>query len=189
MIKLSNWLIRVSGKWVVLSFLLVLILFVFLILPGSTQIEIADRQAPKIPDLSFWYTAEHLYKIAEIYGEDGRIAYVKMHTCFDVIWPVVYVGFLAVSLSWIFSRVSGRSVYHRLNLIPVFAGIFDFLENLFTSIVMLRYPEFSRGIDSLAPIATLMKWILIYLSVLILLIGISMPGLRLLKGFRKHPGG
>ena len=189
MIKLSNWLIRVSGKWVVLSFLLVLILFVFLVLPGNTQIEIADRQAPKIPDLSFWYTAEHLYEIAEIFGENGRMAYIRMHAGFDVIWPVVYVGFLAVSLSWVLFRVSRKSLYHQLNLIPVFAGIFDFLENLFTSIVILRYPELSRGIDSLAPIATLMKWVLVFLSVLILLIGISVLGLRLLKGFRKHPGG
>ncbi len=186
--KMSEWLIRISGKWMVVSFLLALILFVFLVLPGNTHIKTAGRKAPGIPDLSFWYTAEHLYEAAEIYGENGRMEYVKMHAGFDVIWPVIYVGFLAVSISWIFVSISGKSLSRRLNLIPVAAGIFDFLENLFTSIVMLRYPELSRGIDSLAPIATLLKWVLVYLSVLILLIGISVRGFRFLRSIRKHPG-
>lgn len=185
--KLSEWLIRISGKWVVASFLLVLILFVFLVLPGNTHIKTADRQAPRIPDLSFWYTAEHLYKTAEIYGENGRMEYIKMHAGFDLVWPAVYVGFLAVSISWVFAGISGESLYRRLNLIPVAAGIFDFLENLFTSIVMLRYPELSLGIDSLAPIATLLKWLLVYLSVLVLLAGISVSILRVLRNTRKYP--
>ena len=177
--KLSDWLIQNSKTWIVLSFLIVLILFILLVLPGSTRINTADKISPDIPDLSFWYSPDHLYSIAESYGINGRKEYVIMHAGFDLIWPVVYVGFLALSLSWVFGRVS--KIFLKLNLIPVIAGIFDYLENILTSIVMLRYPEHSRGIDLLAPVTTMLKWILIYLSAACLFTGLLVLFLRLYK--------
>jgi len=184
--KLSDWLLQNSKTWIVLLFFFLLLFFVFLVLPVNTRIISDDNQILDIPDLSFWYTPEQLYKTAESYGENGRLEYVKMHAGFDLIWPMVYVGFLTVSLSWIYKKYPGGGKASRLNLIPIFAGVFDYLENLLTSIVMLQFPGHSRGISFLAPITTSTKWVLVYLSVLSLLGGLVFFGIRFIMSKRKN---
>jgi len=187
--KLSDWVYRISSIWIVLFFFLLLLLFALVILPGHTTIDAAEKAegaAPGIPDLALWYNPGYLYEIAEAYGEAGRIEFVKMHAGLDVVWPLVYVGFLAVALSWTAGRITetGRTTVRfqkiilRLNLIPVSAGIFDFLENLLTSVIVFRFPEQSPGFDSLAPVITFIKWILIFFSVLLLSAGLITLGFR-----------
>jgi len=48
-----------------------------------------------------------------------------------------------------------------LNLVPVAAVGFDFLENTATSLVMARYPADCPLAAALAPGLTLVKWILV----------------------------
>jgi len=193
--KLSDWLNRVSGNRVTLVFLLTLVLFVLLVLPGMSRITTAQGQKAGIPDLSFWYSSQRLYGIAESYGESGRMDYIKMHAGFDIIWPVLYVSFLAVSLSWIFKRLSGAKedsdgrygFLRRWNLIPVGAGVFDLLENIFTSVVMLRYPGNSPVCAFLAPFATMLKWIMVMFSVMGLITGLVLLIYKLFRSESRNP--
>jgi hypothetical protein len=168
---LSDWLIRNSKPLVVFTALAIFAIFLILVLPAQPKIGVTEDFDPGYPDLAFWYSPEHLYGIAEAYGPEGRMAYVRMRYRFDIIWPLVYVGFLTTSLSWVFGKVSAGSKISRINLLPVCAGLFDYLENLFASIVMLRYPTLSPGIDILAPFMTMLKWSLLSLSFLGLIAG------------------
>jgi hypothetical protein len=55
----------------------------------------------------------------------------------------------------------------------VFGALFDYLENLSTSLVMVRYPSPTPIADWLAAVFTLVKWILVSGSFLLLFIGIA----------------
>jgi cellulose synthase/poly-beta-1,6-N-acetylglucosamine synthase-like glycosyltransferase len=111
--------------------------------------------------------------MAEAYGVGGREAYIKARFTFDLIWPVVYTFFLTVSISWLFSRAfDPDSFWRRLNLVPVFAMAFDYLENISSSLIMLRYPQETPVVVTLAPIFTMLKWILISGSIILLLLGV-----------------
>jgi len=193
--KLSDWLCRISGNRVALILLLTLILFVLLVLPGMSRITTAQGLKAEIPDLSFWYSSQRLYEIAENYGESGRMEYVRMHAGSDIIWPVLYVGFLAISISWIFGRLSVTEEdkcdhsghLHRVNLIPVAAGVFDLLENIFTSIVMLRYPGKSPISAFIAPFTTMLKWTMVIFSIIGLLTGLVLLIIKLFRSDRRKP--
>ena len=50
--------------------------------------------------------------------------------------------------------------------------LFDYLENISTSLVMFRYPQQTPLIDFLAPIFTMLKWVLITSSFFILIVGV-----------------
>ncbi|MGD8968182.1 MAG: hypothetical protein PVI07_11800, partial [Anaerolineae bacterium] len=63
------------------------------------------------------------------------------------------------------------SRWQLANLAPIFGALLDYLENVSTSIVMLRYPDQTGGVDLLAPIFTLVKWIFIGGSFALLLAG------------------
>lgn len=172
--KLSIWLHSISQGWLVIIALVVNILFAVLVLPGqSAQAEVVSQGAGT-PDLSFYYSADELYEMAKAYGEEGRAAYIHARFTFDLFWPIVYTLFLATSLSWLFSSgFSSKSRWQSINLVPVVGMMFDYLENISTSLVMARYPVRTHVIDILAPLFTAIKWVFVGGSFVLLLAGLG----------------
>ncbi len=171
--KFSDWVRRVSNGWVALSTLVIFLLFTALVLPGQASRTEADTEAAGSPDMSFYYTADDLYQMAEAYGEDGREAYVRARFTFDLIWPMVYTIFLSTGISWVYGRafVPG-SVWQRANLVPVLGLLLDYLENISTSVVMMRYPSSTPVVDRLAAVLTMGKWVFVGGSFALLVVGV-----------------
>jgi hypothetical protein len=171
--RLSSWLCHISTPWVALAALVVFLLFSILVLPRQSAS--ADRVAGEVgsPDMSFYYSVDDLYRMAEAYGEQGRSAYVRARFTFDLIWPLVYTFFLVTAIGWVYGRAfPPDSRWQWANLAPVLGALFDYLENLSTSIVMLRYPSPTAVVDNLAPLFTMLKWIFVGGSFALLFVGI-----------------
>jgi len=153
--------------------LAIFLLFSTIVLPDqASKAEVYSGEVGS-PDTSFFYSAKELYTFAEAYGPEGRVAYIRARFTFDVIWPLVYMSFLATSISWVIKRVAlqGR-LWQQLNLMPLFGMLFDFLENISASIVMTRYPNNTALIDHLAGVFTMLKWVFVGGSFLVLLGGV-----------------
>lgn len=168
--RLSASLHRLSTSRVALAATVLFALFMALVLPW--QAAEAERTAggAGAPDTSLWYSPAELYHMAEAYGPEGRQAYLQARWTFDVIWPLVYTAFLIAAISWLARRAFGpASRWQRANLAPLLAMGLDFLENLSASIVLARYPAQTPGIAQLAPVFTLLKWIFVGGSFLLLL--------------------
>jgi len=174
--KISDWINTISSGWVALICLAIFLLFSALILPN--QAEAANVYSGEVgsPDTSFFYSAEELYQFAEAYGSKGRSDYVRAQLTFDVVWPLVYLVFLTTAISWATQKYGkmGR-FWQRLNLVPVFGLLFDYLENGAAAVVMARYPETTPLLPTLAGILTALKWIFIGGSFAILVLVLSMP--------------
>jgi hypothetical protein len=157
--RLSDWLRKVSTGWVTLAALVVFLLFTVLVLPQQANRSEQETGSADSPDTSFFYSPSDLYQIAESYGQAGRQAYIRARFTFDLIWPLVYTLFLATAISWVFGKAfAPDSRWQRANLAPLLGALFDYLENLSTSLVMLRYPEQTSVVDLLAPLFTVLKW-------------------------------
>ncbi len=169
---ISGWLGRVSTSWVALLALVVFLLFSALVLPRQAVRAQQDSGDVGSPDLSLIYSADDLYRMAEAYGEQGRVDYVRARFTFDLAWPLVYTLFLGTAISWLYARAfRPDSGWQRANLVPLLAALFDLLENVSTSLVMLRYPDPTAVIDGLAPVFTLLKWVFVGGSFALLLAG------------------
>ena len=167
---ISNWFFKISHTWVTILGLTVFILFTIFILPAQSHNAEARSGNDQSPDTSFLYNKEDLYQMAELYAQPGRDAYIRARYQFDIIWPIVYTFFLMTSISWLGLRgLSPESHYKVLNLIPLLGLTFDFLENLSASLVMLRYPSLTPGLDFLVPVFTFFKWIFLGISFVILI--------------------
>ena len=178
--KVSGGLYRISSGWAALAALVVFLLFTALVLPRqSTQAASAEAGSP---DTSLWYTPDELYRMAEAYGAQGRRAYIRARFTFDLVWPLVYGAFLGTAISWLYARAfarafasafaTGKSPWLLANLAPVLGVLLDYLENLATSLVMLRYPNRTPVIDILAPVLTLVKWVFVGGSFVLLVVGL-----------------
>ena len=169
---LSDRIRGVSTGRVALSALVVFVLFTALVLPdqaGRAETYTGDSGSP---DQSFYYVTSDLYHWAEAYGPEGRAAYIRARFTFDLIWPLVYALFLATANSWVNRRAFGAdSPWQQTNLVPVLGMIFDYLENASTSLVMIRYPAATPVVDTFASVFTMVKWLFVYGSFLLLLAG------------------
>ena len=166
---LSSVFYKISRKWALIASLLVFILFTLTVLPDqSRQAEIYSGDIGS-PDLSLFYSAEKLFKMAEVYGPDGRQAYVRARFSFDLVFPLVYAFFLVVWISWLLNKnLKKESSWRLLNLLPLAAMTLDFLENISAAWVIGSYPARYSFIALLAGIFTPLKWLFVSLSFLTL---------------------
>jgi hypothetical protein len=170
--NLSGWIQNISKGWVALAALIIFVLFTAFVLPKQASQAESGSGNDKSPDMSFIYTSDDLYQLAQAYGEVGRISYIKTRFSFDLIWPVVYMIFLTTAISWLFQRVFRKgSLWQLANLVPPCGMILDYLENISSSVVMIRYPNPTAVFDILAPIFTLTKWLFVGGSFILLLLG------------------
>lgn len=183
--SLSSWLGRVSTGKTALAATVVFLLFMVFVLPQQAAKAEAVSGRVGSPDTSFLYSAQDLYRFAEAYGDTGRGAYVQARLTFDVAFPLVYTSFLATAISWLTGRsFRAESLWQRANLVPLGGMLFDFLENLATSLVMVRFPQTTPVVDALAPIFTLIKWVLVSASFILLVLG-ALAGAARLVGARR----
>lgn len=180
--QISDWLRRVSTGWVALAALLIFLLFSALVLPQQATKAEQETGSADSPDMSFFYSAGDLYRMAESYGETGRQAYIRARFTFDLVWPLVYTFFLITCIGWVFGKAFATgSRWQRANLAPLLGALFDYLENLSTSLVMLRFPDHTPVVDILAPVFTALKWGFLGASFLLLFGGIVVAAWRLMK--------
>ena len=121
----------------------------------------------------------------------GAPPYVRQRATFDVVWPLVYVAFLATGTSWVYRRLgSGSRFWRRANLLPVAAGLLDLLENVCTSVVMIRYPEQTPVVATLAPLFSTAKWVALTAAFVVLIAGLLLLCWRWVTTLaaRGHPG-
>jgi hypothetical protein len=180
--KLSNLIHHVSKGWVALLSVLIFLLFTALVLPKQSARAELETKAAGSPDMSFYYSEDDLYQMAEAYGQSGREAYIRARFTFDLIWPLVYTLFLTTVISWVYQKAfPPDSPWQRMNLVPVFGILFDYLENISTSLVMMQYPDRLPLVATLASVFTMGKWILIGGSFVLLILGVVVGIWRWLK--------
>lgn len=153
-----------TGRIALAGFILFLI-FTAAVLPNqASQSEAYTREAGS-PDQSFFYSPEDLVRMAESYGPEGRQAYIRARFTFDLIWPLVYLIFLATGLGWLCGKlIEPSNRWRGLVLLPFLGCLFDYLENIAAVLVMGRYPDSAPVAAFAAPIFTLLKWSMIALS-------------------------
>ena len=171
--RLSNWLAAASPGWAALLATLVFFAFIALVLPAQAAKAEVYAGSAGIPDTTLFYGREDLYRMAEAYGEQGRQLYIRARYTFDLIFPLVYTIFLVTTISWVSTRGTVENSHWRgANLIPLLAMAFDLLENLSTSIIMSRYPLRTTWLDTLAPGFSLLKWVFVYASFVLLIVAL-----------------
>jgi len=122
-------------------------------------------------DLRPFYTAQQAFTAMGHYGEAGRALYRGFLATDFVFIPVYSLGF-ALLLTRLLRALTGEgSGWMRLNLLPLVIGLFDVVENLSILSLLAEYPHPPAIIGTLAGIATLCKWLLTALALLVLGIG------------------
>ena len=123
-------------------------------------------------DGRFAYSPEEAFSAITSYGDAGRVQMIWIHLA-DFLLIALYTLMFSLILSWLFQRGFPReSKVQRLNLIPIFGGLCDVMENVWILILLLAYPARPAALGWLSTIFTTGKYVMGIPIVLLLLLGL-----------------
>lgn len=166
-----------KGKYLLLLFA-VLILFELLFMKVLTPRFLELTGGVQLLDTTLLYSAEQAQTMVADYGSAGR-SYYNYIQLTDLFFPVVYALFLALSITkLILANNLQQSNWRLLALIPLIAGVCDWLENIGIFAMLRIYPRDFSIVAALTNMACILKFGGIGLSVFIIL---CLVGLKALK--------
>ncbi|WP_292364221.1 MULTISPECIES: hypothetical protein [unclassified Methanoculleus] len=135
-----------------------------------------------ILDMEFTYTPVQAYAMLAALGDAGREFYLTRIVPLDLVFPLAYTLFFAVTITWLLSRrLPEGSPWMRLNVVPLIAGAADYGENIGVIALLLSYPAELYGVAGFTAVMSPIKYTFIAVSMLIVLgalAGWAVSGLR-----------
>jgi hypothetical protein len=135
-------------------------------------------------DLMFFATPDKLFAMIEKYGDANRVFYRNVELTVDIIYPIVYLFFFGLLISWLFQRgFASTSPMRKYNAVPLGAWFFDLLENICIVILISVFPSQPAALGWLLFLLSSIKWLFAGASILLILIGLVMA---IRNGFKKQ---
>ncbi|MCP4188605.1 MAG: hypothetical protein GY763_13460 [Gammaproteobacteria bacterium] len=128
----------------------------------------------KIFDLSpTGYSFAYATELLQALGESGRDLYLYRQLPVDFIYPGLFAISCCLLLFWLFAKsVNASSSIFYFCLIPVAAGFFDYLENIFIVHMLISYPDVSELHVYVASTMTILKSVFTTAFFVMLLVGV-----------------
>ncbi|EDY80785.1 hypothetical protein VDG1235_402 [Verrucomicrobiia bacterium DG1235] len=163
---------KASGKNVLLLFVVTMAVYLLMLLVTIPSVQ---SYAPDTAlfDLSpTGYTHSQALSLLESLGQDGRSTYLFPQLAIDFIYPGLFAICFSLMFIWGYSkRVRSDSKFLYLAALPVFGGIFDYVENILIIRMIMTFPDVSKGLVSVASSFTLLKSAFSTASFLMLILG------------------
>ncbi|MBN2615641.1 MAG: hypothetical protein JXR71_08095 [Bacteroidales bacterium] len=131
-----------------------------------------------MPDENLFYSYNQLFRLFDQYGASGRALYLKLQWI-DMGYPVVY-SLLLGSLLAVFCK---NSRFAWMMLLPFLAAVFDLTENILLRIGVLSFPNLDSALVQVASMATFLKWVMLLLTLIALIVGVTA---RIVLWAKKH---
>jgi hypothetical protein len=172
--KLLSFMQRISTGKVVLALIIPAITVYFIMLLYTIPQVSAYAPGINLFDLSpTGYSFEYAIKLLDTLGSDGRDLYLYRQLPLDFIYPGLFAVSCNLLLSWLFLKTQQtNSKLFYFCYIPVAAGLFDYLENIFIVSILTSYPNVSEVSISLASAMTITKSVLTTIFFVLLVLGV-----------------
>ncbi len=159
---MHNFLSRIqqvsTGKVVLAFFIPAMVIYFVMLLYTIPQV-MKYSSGMDLFDLSpSGYSYEYANQLLRTLGPDGRDLYLNMQLPLDFIYPLLFSISCSLLLSWLFlktQRQESRIFYFCF--VPVAAGFFDYLENIWIIRMLTSFPNISYSDVSLANFMTIAK--------------------------------
>jgi hypothetical protein len=149
---------HLGGKKIILLFAATNIIYAIMIAVTIPRV-MSYGGGMKLFDMSpSGYTVEYAAALLTALGEQGRSAYLFNQLPLDMLYPFLF-GVTYCLIFAYFLRLIGKlnSVYSYICLLPLAAGVFDYLENFSIIAMLTTYPHISSALVHAASIFTILK--------------------------------
>ena len=128
------------------------------------------------------YSYDHTIELLGSLGESGRHAYLYRQLPLDFVYPGLFAISCSLLLSWLLLKNRpADSPFFYFCLIPVIAGCFDYIENIFIVRLIVDFPDVSGWLVKFSSCATVIKSLATTLFFVVLIFSVTMLFLNRLK--------
>jgi len=130
-------------------------------------------------DLNLGYSVEHIQQTLIELGYDGRMYYLKHFLVIDGIYAMVYANFYFWSILFLLHKneIRKKRIY-IFSVFPIVGMLFDWVENLSLSFLLVNWTTESVAWCMLFRISNIIKFLFVYLSLLLAVLGFLYFSLR-----------
>ena len=150
-----------TGKKVILLFSINMAVYMTILFYSIPKV-VTSAPEMKLFDVSpSGYTTEYATSLLNAIGPKGRDLYLSLQLPLDFIYPGLFIISYPLLFAWFLKKNYGSEskVYYAL-YIPIFAGLFDYTENVLIIMMLKAYPNLGSGLVTAASLATIIKSIL-----------------------------
>lgn len=134
-----------SGKKVLGLFILTNVVYLFMLLVTIPKTMKFSNGIKLLDMLPTGYNLDYVNKLFRTLGENGREVYLTIQIPVDMIYPLLFGLNYALLLAYFLKKINKlKSPFTYLSLLPVIAGIADYLENIGIITMLNSYPDLTE---------------------------------------------
>jgi hypothetical protein len=156
---MKNLVIRnLNGKKILILFILTSIVYAIMLTITIPKVMNFAGGMKLLDMLPTGYNADYVNSLLNALGSDGRNAYLFQQIPLDFIYPCLFGVTYCLLFAFIIKKLDKQdSFLFNLCFIPVFAGIFDYSENIGIIIMLKNYPDNSTTMSQLTNTFSILK--------------------------------
>lgn len=141
---------RATGSRIIGLLLVTWVVYGYMLLYSIPHlVELTDGMKP-LDVLPLGYSSDYVRSLFQALGEDGRHYYLTHQIPVDMVYPALFIVTYSL-LTFYLLRKSGirENTAMRLSVIPVLAGLCDYMENLGIVVMLRSFPDVSNTISTI----------------------------------------
>jgi hypothetical protein len=136
---------NIEGKKVLLLFILTNIIYISMLAITIPYIMKFSNGLKLLDMMPMGYNAEYVNSLMNTLGEHGRNAYLFIQLPLDMIYPFLFGISYCLIFAYFLNKFGKlRSPLFYICLLPLIAGIFDYLENIGIITILSNFPNHSN---------------------------------------------
>lgn len=172
--RIREWLLRNASMKSLLISLVLLLIFNLVIWPQATRT--LNKEAGKeigMLDVTFFAPSDTIRHYLDYYGETGRSKYILIESTFDTVYPLIYGLFFCIALTLLYRKTGAQGyVVGTIASFPLFAVLFDYLENALVITHLALYPTKPQVLTWFLVLFNTSKWLLTVAIIVAVIIGL-----------------
>ena len=171
-----------SGKKVLGLFILTNVVYLFMLLVTIPKTMGFSNEMKLLDMLPTGYNQDYVNKLFRALGENGREVYLTNQIPVDMIYPLLFGLTYSLLLAYFLIKLNKlKSPFSFLSLLPIIAGIADYLENIGIIAMLNSYPDLTKTIVNTTNTFSVIKSISTSVFFITLIIILIILGIKFVK--------
>jgi hypothetical protein len=171
-----------SGKKVLGLFILTNVVYLFMLLVTIPKTMGFSNGMKLLDMLPTGYSQDYVNKLFRTLGENGREVYLTNQIPVDMIYPLLFGLTYSLLLAYFLKKLNKlKSPFSFLSLLPIIAGIADYLENIGIITMLNSYPDLTKTIVNTTNTFSVIKSISTSVFFITLIIILILLGIKFVK--------
>ena len=173
---------NISGKKVLSLFILTNVVYLFMLFVTIPKTMGFSNGLKLLDMLPTGYNQEYVNELFRTLGENGRETYLTNQIPVDMIYPLLFGLTYSLLLAYFLKKLNKlKSPFIYLCLLPIIAGIADYLENIGIITMLNSYPDLTETIVNATNSSSVIKSTSTSIFFIALIVILIILGIKFLK--------